>query len=122
VQIKEDGMLRLPEAALQDYGFRVGDRLFAIKGSRTSGGFGLTKPALLSRALPLQPLAEFIIDRNRCIQLQAENLPRLGINLPVQLLAVRGSGVALGFVAKGPIYEEAQKHPELEVFAFEAER
>jgi hypothetical protein len=30
-----------------------------------------------------------------------------------RLLAVRGSRLALGFVAQGPIYEEALKHPEL---------
>jgi hypothetical protein len=32
-----------------------------------------------------------------------------------RLLAVRGSGRALGFVAGGPIYDEALKHPELEI-------
>jgi len=30
-----------------------------------------------------------------------------------RLLAVRGSRLALGFVARGPIYKEATKHPEL---------
>ena len=34
-----------------------------------------------------------------------------------RLLAVRGSGRALGFVAQGPIYDEALKHPELEIFS-----
>jgi len=33
-----------------------------------------------------------------------------------RLLAVRGSGRALGFLARGPIYEEALAHPELETF------
>ena len=36
-----------------------------------------------------------------------------------RLLAVRGSGRALGFVAYGPIYEEAARHPELPVFELE---
>ena len=36
-----------------------------------------------------------------------------------RLLAVRGSGRALGFVARGPIFAEALKHPELEVFGQE---
>jgi hypothetical protein len=31
-------------------------------------------------------------------------------------LAVRGSGLALGLSAHGPIYELALTHPELEVF------
>jgi hypothetical protein len=33
-----------------------------------------------------------------------------------RLVAVRGSRYALGFVARGPIYEVALKHLELEVF------
>ena len=33
-----------------------------------------------------------------------------------RLLAVRGSGRALGFVARGPIYNEALSHPELLLF------
>jgi hypothetical protein len=33
-----------------------------------------------------------------------------------RLVAVRGSRHALGFVARGPIYEVAVGHPELEVF------
>jgi hypothetical protein len=36
-------------------------------------------------------------------------------------LAVRGSGQALGFVAQGPIYEEALRHPELACFDKEGE-
>jgi hypothetical protein len=32
------------------------------------------------------------------------------------LLTVRGSRYGLGFIARGPIYEEASKHTELEVF------
>jgi hypothetical protein len=33
-----------------------------------------------------------------------------------RLLAVRGSRHALGFVAKGPIYEVSLEHPDLEIF------
>jgi hypothetical protein len=47
---------------------------------------------------------------------------RVVVPSPVQvrpgdrLLVVRGSGRALGFVAHGPIYEEACRHPELTCF------
>jgi hypothetical protein len=34
-----------------------------------------------------------------------------------RLLIVRGSGWALGFLQRGPIYEEALRHPEIEVFS-----
>ena len=33
-----------------------------------------------------------------------------------RLLAVCGSGFALGFLQRGPIYEEALKHHEIETF------
>jgi hypothetical protein len=32
------------------------------------------------------------------------------------MIFLRGSGLALGLSAQGPIYEEALKHPDLEVF------
>jgi hypothetical protein len=43
----------------------------------------------------------------------------VGVQPGDRLLAVRGSGRALGFVAQGPIYEEALKHPELACFGGE---
>jgi hypothetical protein len=46
--------------------------------------------------------------------------PEVEAQVGDRLLAARGSGLALGFVAQGPIYKEALKHPELEVFGREA--
>ena len=41
----------------------------------------------------------------------------VGVKPGVRLLAVRGSRYGLGFVARGPIYEEALKHSDkLEIF------
>ena len=34
-----------------------------------------------------------------------------------RVLVVRGSGLALGFIQRGPIYEEALRHPEIEMFS-----
>jgi len=42
--------------------------------------------------------------------------PKMGVEPGDRLLTVRGNCYGLGFVAQGPIYEEAAKHPELEVF------
>ena len=42
--------------------------------------------------------------------------PEVGVKPGDRLLTVRGSRYGLGFVARGPIYKEALKHPELEVF------
>jgi hypothetical protein len=43
-------------------------------------------------------------------------LPEVGVKPGDKLLTVRGSRYGLGFIAKGPIYEEALEHPELEYF------
>ena len=39
-----------------------------------------------------------------------------GIEKDSMLLTVRGSYVALGFIVRGPLIEEAQRHPELKVY------
>jgi hypothetical protein len=44
---------------------------------------------------------------------------KVGVSPGQRLLVVRGSGHALGFVARGPIYEEALAHPELRVLSCE---
>jgi hypothetical protein len=42
--------------------------------------------------------------------------PETSVRPGDRLIAVRGSGLALGLSTQGPIYEEALKHPELEAF------
>jgi len=46
-----------------------------------------------------------------------ETLAKYGIESGDKLLVIRGSGRALGFAVRGPIVEEADRHPELDVFA-----
>ena len=43
-------------------------------------------------------------------------LNRNGVKIGNKLLVIRGSGLAIGFAVRGPIIEEAKKHPELEVY------
>jgi hypothetical protein len=119
VILNEEGRLRVPEAAWEHYGFHIGDMVIVIPGSRKSGGFGLTKPALLTRDMPLKQLATSAIDPDQCVQFSPSVFHQLDINPPATLLAVRGSRVALGFIAKGLIYEEALKHKELETLSCE---
>lgn len=45
--------------------------------------------------------------------------PSVGVRPGDRLLAVRGSGWALGFLTQGPIFDEALQHPELETFSAE---
>jgi hypothetical protein len=107
--------LTIPPAAWQEYRFQVGDEVTFIPGSRRSGGFGLSNPRLLAD-MP-EPLQTRALARGRVAGLGRVAAPaEVGVQPGDRLLAVRGSGRALGFVARGPIYEEALKHPGLQVF------
>jgi len=109
------GELPIPSAAWKEYGFQVGDEVTFIAGSRRSGGFGLSHARLLAGAaaqLQVRALAQGRVDESGRVMLPVE----VGAKAGARLLAVRGSSRALGFVAHGPIYEEALKHPDLACF------
>jgi hypothetical protein len=111
--------MRIPPAAWDEYGFQSGDEVMFIAGSRRSGGFGLSHARLLAEvAAPLQvrALARGCVDESGRVVVPST----MGVQPGDRLLAVRGSGRALGFVAQGPIYEEALTHPELACFGEEA--
>lgn len=111
------GELPIPPAAWEEYGFQVGEEVVFLPGSRRSGGFGLSTPRLLAGSSI--PLGEGrLIGRGRIGEDRQVVLPPEGeIGPGDRLLAVRGSGYALGFVSRGPIYDGALRHPdELEVF------
>jgi len=133
------GRICIPPEALSEYGFSSGDELIVIPGSRTSGGFGLTLLQVLSGSPLGAGLAacpdprefragegEIVAHRGRphCrVRLRAgvfalppETLKAFGAEPGGRLLVVRGSGLALGFIARGPIVAAARKHPELEEF------
>jgi hypothetical protein len=113
------GELTIPPAAWEEYGFQVGEEVTFIPGSRRSGGFGLAPPRLLAGMPAL--LRTRALARSRADPLGRVVAPAVVRVQPGdRLLAVRGSGRALGFVARGPIYEEALKHPELVCFGEEA--
>jgi hypothetical protein len=112
VKVGPEGELPIPGDAWAEYGFRAGEEALFLRGSRTSGGFGLSTPRLLTRTG--DALQRRILDRSRIEAQQWVTLPaELGVSAGARLLAVRGSGRALGFVAQGPIYDEALRHPEL---------
>ena len=98
---------------LRGYGFQAEEEAIFISGSKKSGGFGLTNRELLAgSSIPtvenrILGYGRFTINREVRIP---ENIP---VNPGDRLLTVFGSGLALGFISKGPIYAEAIKHPEL---------
>jgi hypothetical protein len=121
VSVGPQGELAIPPEAWDEYRFRVGDEVTFLPGSQRSGGFGLSHSRLLAgMAAPLQmgALARGCVEESGRVVAPAA----VGVQSGDRLLAVRGSGRALGFVARGPIYEEALKHPELSCYGIGTDR
>ena len=108
---------RIPPEAWAEYGFSVDDVVFFMRGSRRSGGFGVSTPSLWPAAFGPAATCPRFYGEGRFVAVMQVALP---VNIPVQpdkhLLVVRGSGNALGFLTQGPIYAEALRHSEIEVF------
>lgn len=105
--------LPIPPAAWRKYGFQAGGEILLLRGSRTSGGFGLANAATCPALLATRVLGRGRFDKDGRAALPA--------SVPVQpgdrLLAVLGSGHALSFLAQGPICQAAAEHTDIEVFA-----
>jgi hypothetical protein len=107
----------IPPEAWDEYGFRTGGEAIFTPGSRKSGGFGVSTSALMAEAREkMGGVGLHALGRSRFGDGRVIVPPEVDVNPGGRLLTVRGSGYGLGFVARGPIYEEALKHPELEVF------
>jgi len=139
-KVGETGRIAIPKEAMDEYRLNERDKVILMSGSRRSAGFALTTPDLL-RGSPLSAvlrrfprLRTFQMPEARTVRLEGRafcwtTIEEGGyIALPEQtlrdyeilpgdrLLTVRGSDLALGFVLRGPIMDEAALHPELEVF------
>jgi bifunctional DNA-binding transcriptional regulator/antitoxin component of YhaV-PrlF toxin-antitoxin module len=139
-KVSPGGSIAIPPQAMQEYGFRRGDDVIIMSGSRTSGGFGLTRRDIIEKSslahiidtLPHlfdNSVAEFEIVtdkvRSYCrtkiqndglIVVPPNVLTRYGINTGDLLAAGRGSRLSIAFIARGSIMEECLKYPELQVF------
>lgn len=105
--------IQIPPEAYAEYGFQSGDQVLLLRGSRKSGGFSIGRRETLARAktnLSQRAFGQGVVGEARRIVLPPEAEVKPGD----RLLAVRGSGMALGFLKQGPIYEEATKHPEID--------
>lgn len=140
-KVSEEGRILIPPDAFKEYHFSEGKNVILISGSQKSGGFGLTTLELLKES-PLsgiitahQELSEYLIREgdpiqfnskvfcwthinNKSIMVPLDTLQMYGIKKGDLLLTVRGSNLALGFIVKGPIIEEAKRHPELKIFTY----
>ncbi len=115
VVVRPERKIAIPPQAWQEYGFQAGDEALFLRGSRRSGGFGVSTPARLNATFG--PLKDRLLGRGRFDQSGELVLPpEIQVEPGEQLLTVRGSRYALGFIAQGPICEEASRHTELECF------
>ncbi len=138
-KVNEQGRIMIPKESMEEYNYFEGQKVFLMPGSKKSGGFGITtyeklNESKLSSILKNNPdLAQFKLEKgkikeikgktfcwekiqNNNIKMSENALKVFGINPGNFLLAVRGSNLSLGFISKGPIYEEAKKHPEIPIF------
>jgi len=102
----------IPPDAYREYWFQAGDRVVFLRGSRTSGGCSVARSeAVMVSPVPLvrRSLGTGIMQAGGRVA-----LPRsLDIRPGERLLVVRGSGIALGLIQRGPIFEEAMAHADL---------
>ena len=136
-EVSATGKVAIPSEALAEYNLTLPCKVFLLSGSKRSGGFAVTTSSLLKNSVLLRPLDEnpqlssfqlpeggtvtvagkpycwVTLNTDSCITVPLETLKQYGVNAGDRLLAVRGSCVALAFCVKGPIIEEAKKHPNL---------
>jgi bifunctional DNA-binding transcriptional regulator/antitoxin component of YhaV-PrlF toxin-antitoxin module len=143
-RVGNTGRIVVPREALEEYRLRESEKLILVPGSRTSGGFGLGSPESLSgsprgealRACP--ELGEFRVSAGEAVEYDGKpycwvelrggritvpptTLEGYGVQVDDSLLVIRGSGLAIGFAVRGPIVEEARRHPELVLFQADSE-
>ena len=105
--------IQIPPEAYIEYGFQQGETAIVIRGSKRSGGIGIGQPEKLNNTV----LQSRIVGQTTIGADGRVALPSVaGVQPGERLLVVRGSGLALSLLQRGPIYEEALKHPEIEVF------
>jgi hypothetical protein len=114
--VRSDGDIQIPLEAYNEYGFQPGEIVIITRGSQRSGGFSIAKAEKISKSqvsFQTRLIGSTRFGENQNITLPSET----GLTPGESLLVVRGSGLALGFVRQGPIYEEARKHPEVAVYS-----
>jgi bifunctional DNA-binding transcriptional regulator/antitoxin component of YhaV-PrlF toxin-antitoxin module len=112
VVVDKQGNFTIPPEAHREYGFRAGEEVLFLRGSRRSGGFSLGRVEKVPPVLDARALARSRITEKSRVSVPVET----GVQPGARLLAVRGSGLALLLLTQGPIYEKALNHPDLEVF------
>lgn len=139
--IREEGVLQFPEQAIREYDITVEGRVYLFTGSKSTGGFCVTRKGLLETSKLGHILAEtpllkdytakqgiFIKYKGRSyawvditdegkIVLTNEMMSFLRIESGMKLLSIRSSDIAFTMGAYGRLVEESKKHEdEIPVF------
>ena len=110
--------IAIPPEAWDEYGFQAGAEAIFVAGSRKSGGFSISTSALMAEASEkMGGSALRTLGRSRFGDGRVVLPPEVNVRPSDRFLTVRGSCYGLGFIAQGPIYQEALRHPELPEFA-----
>jgi bifunctional DNA-binding transcriptional regulator/antitoxin component of YhaV-PrlF toxin-antitoxin module len=139
-KVNQKGTVAVPDEALKEYNLKTPSKIILMTASKRSGGFAITNQSLLKNSklaviLDNMPsLAEFQLpegetvkmgtktycwvklNSNKTFTVPLETLKKYEVNAGDSLLLVRGSCLALSFIVKGPIIEEAKKHVNLPTF------
>ncbi len=133
--IQKDGALQIPPQAMEEYAITADKNVYLFTGSKSTGGFcvtrkGLLEPSRLNHILTenpgLQnytaPRGEFVRYKGRfyCwvdisqagrIVLTKAMMEFLQIRPGIELLSIRSSDIAFTMGAKGPLLEKAKCYP-----------
>ena len=139
--LREDLTVNLPTQAISEYDITSEGKVYLISGSKTTGGFvvtrkGLLYPSKIGNILKDTPqLCDYIlqegqfvkykgrlycwmhISENGTIKLTHKILETLDISIGMELFSIRSSDIAFVMGAKGPLLEKAHNFKgTLEVF------
>lgn len=132
--VREGFIIQLPPQAVEEYNMAVEEKVFLFTGSKTTGGFGITRQGLLLTAKPgdiLKDIPELLnyelpeggfipykgrsycwveISTSGMITLPIQTASFLQIESGMKLLSIRGSNIALVMGAKGPLIKKAEDY------------
>lgn len=130
--VREDGSIRLPTQAVEEYGICQEGRVYLFTGAKATGGFcitrkGLLLPSSLGHILEENPeLCVYSLPEGKMIRykgreygwtaispegtlmLSEEMRGTLGLAAGMELLSIRSSNIAFTMGAKGPLMERAE--------------
>ncbi|MCI1666394.1 MAG: hypothetical protein LKI25_08585 [Atopobiaceae bacterium] len=132
--IGDDGSLVIPPEAADEYHIELDDTVIIFSGSRSTGGFCVTRPGLLrpsalghildelpgveGRTVPAGELVRYKgrryawlpVGGQATLAIPARTMADLEIAPGTRLLCIRSSDIAFTMGAKGPLWERARSY------------